>query len=136
MDKLVESEKYRIESYRQREHEKLQRDEEYFRSLISEYAAEKRSHDPKFKTEKTPYGSITFKKQQPKWNYDDQTLVTWLRENGHEELVRTKFEPVKTDLKKMFSVNSAGLVVSPDGEVVEGVMVEIRGDELVIKPEV
>lgn len=136
VNKVADAEKYRIEAYRTRELEKLQNDTEYFNSLVSEYAAHRRAIDPKFKSEKTPYGSLSFKKQQPKWNYDDEKLVSWLESNGVNELIRIKKEPVKTEIKKLFIPTESGVVVDPDGQQVEGITVEYRGDELVIKPEV
>lgn len=136
VNKLAQAEIYRIEDYRKRELDKLQSDEEYFRSLVGAYAEKRREADPKFKSEKTPYGSLTLKKQQPKWNYDDEKLVSWLEFNDCESLVRIKKEPVKPEIKKLFVVTESGEVVDPNGQVVEGVYVEHRGDELVIKPEV
>lgn len=136
VNKVADAEKYRIEAYREKELEKLQRDAEYFNSLVSEYAAQRRAADPKFKSEKTPYGSFTFKKQQPKWNYDDEKLVSWLESNGANDLIRVKKEPVKTEIKKLFIPTESGQVVDPEGQLVEGITVEYRGDELVIKPEV
>ncbi|KAF6576540.1 host-nuclease inhibitor Gam family protein [Paenibacillus polymyxa] len=127
---VADAEVYRIESYRKTEMEKAQRDEDYFRGLLSEYAARRREEDPKFKSVKTPYGSVSLKKQQPKWNYDDQALTSWLNDNGYDHLIRVKWEPVKTDIKKAFSVSDAGVVVDPNGEPVEGIQVEHRGDEL------
>ncbi|MNW43556.1 Bacteriophage Mu Gam like protein [compost metagenome] len=136
VNKLADAEKYRIETYRTRELDKLQRDMEYFNSLVSEYAAERRATDPKFKSEKTPYGTLSFKKQQPKWNYDDEKLVSWLENTGANELIRIKKEPVKAEIKKLFVPIESGVVVDPEGQMVDGIMVEYRSDELVIKPEV
>lgn len=136
VNRVADAEKHRIEAYRTRELEKLQRDTEYFNGLVSEYAADRRATDPKFKSEKTPYGSLSFKKQQPKWNYDDEKLVSWLEQNEANELIRIKKEPVKTEIKKLFIPTESGIVVDPDGQQVDGIMVEYRGDELVIKPEV
>ncbi|MCM3208527.1 host-nuclease inhibitor Gam family protein [Paenibacillus illinoisensis] len=133
---LADAEAYRIESYRKTELDKLQRDEDYFRGLLGVYANEQREKDPKFKSIKTPYGSVSFKKQQPKWNYNDKTLLSWLDENGYDHLIRIKWEPVKTDLKKEFKLHQDGFVVDANGERVEGIEVEFRGDEVVIKPEV
>ncbi|WP_433943502.1 host-nuclease inhibitor Gam family protein [Paenibacillus sp. SN-8-1] len=136
VNRLAAAELCRIEDYRKRELDKLQRDEEYFHGLVSGYALQRREADPKFKSEKTPYGSLTLKKQQPKWNYDDAKLVEWLKANERVDLIRVKEEPVKTDIKKQFTVTDSGAVVDPDGQKVEGIQVEHRGDELVIKPEV
>lgn len=136
VNKLAAAEICRIQDYQKRELDKLARDEEFFRSHVSAYAIMRREADPKFKSEKTPYGSLTLKKQQPKWNYDDAALVEWLESNERTDLIRIKKEPVKTDIKKLFSVTDSGSVVDPDGVPVEGIYVEHRGDELVIKPEV
>jgi phage host-nuclease inhibitor protein Gam len=136
VNKLAASEICRIEDYRKRELDKLQRDTEYFQGLVGVYAAQRREVDPKFKSEKTPYGSLTLKKQQPKWNYDDQKVVEWLDKNGYDHLIRVKEEPIKADIKKVFVVSDKGQVVDEDGVVVEGILVETRGDELVIKTEV
>lgn len=133
---LADAEVRRIEDYRQRELKKLQGDDNYFRGLIGEYAVTQRADNPKFKSEKTPYGSVNFKKQQLKWNYDDDRLVKWLEENEHTELIRTKREPIKTDIKKAFSVTESDAVVDSNGQIVEGVTIETRSDELVIKLEV
>ncbi|MDH6670215.1 hypothetical protein M2277_000859 [Paenibacillus sp. LBL] len=136
VNKLAAAEICRIQDYQKRELDKLAKDEEFFRTHISAYASMRKEADPKFKSEKTPYGSFTLKKQQPKWNYDDAKLVSWLEFNDCEDLVRIKKEPAKSEIKKMFVVTDSGEVVDPNGQVVEGIQVEFRGDELVIKPEV
>lgn len=136
VNRLADAEVYRIEDYRKRELEKLQRDEEFFHGLVGGYVSERRKADPKFKSEKTPYGSLTLKKQQPKWNYDDAKLVEWLERNECDSLIRIKKEPAKAEIKKLFIVTDSGEVVDPDGQLVDGIRVEFRSDELVIKPEV
>lgn len=129
---LANDEIERIEHYRKSELEKLADSEDFFKTLIQDYASRKRSEDPKYKSEKTPYGSISFRKQQPKWIYDDQALVDFLEENDHHELIRVKKEPVKTEIKKLFKVDN-GLVVDEHGQIVEGIRVEEQPDTLDIK---
>ncbi|MNP83541.1 Bacteriophage Mu Gam like protein [compost metagenome] len=62
--------------------------------------------------------------------------MSWLNDNGYDSLVRVKQEPNKVDIKKQFKLHPDGFVVDGNGERVEGIEVEFRGDEVVIKPEV
>lgn len=133
---MIDGEKERLEMFYERETSGLTDSENFFKQLISEYAARKRDEDPKFKSEKTPFGSIGFRKQQPKWLYDEELLIAFLEQNQYNELIRTKKEPVKTEIKKVFKVNDDGRVFDENGQVVEGITVEPQDDVLDIKPEV
>lgn len=135
VNKLAMAEMHRIEEYKNKEIEKLDRDNEYFQGLIGAYASAQRINDPKFKA-KTPYGSVSYRKQQPKWHYNDDELVGWLEANQANELIRVKKEPAKTEIKKLFIPTETGQVVDPDGQLVAGINVEYRSDELVVKVEV
>lgn len=125
----------RIEAYRKKEIDVLQGSEHFFKSLITEYAIKKREEDPKFRNEKTPYGSIGFRKQQPKWNYDDEALLTFLEENN-PALIRVKKEPVKTEIKKLFQVSDDGRVFDGNGQEVTGIKVEFLPETIDVKVEV
>ena len=95
----------------------------FFNFLLEEYYREQRKLDPKFKVS-TPYGKVTSRKQQPKWNYEEDRLLGWLRTNDLE-LIRIKEEVDKTELKKKYKVVN-GSVVTEDGEIVEGITIEER----------
>jgi U3 small nucleolar RNA-associated protein 14 len=136
VNQLADNELERIEEYRKREIEGLERSADFFKSLITEYAIRKRDMEPKFKSEKTPYGSIAFRKQQPKWIYDDETLVSFLEQNERTDLVRIKKEPEKAEIKKRFQVNEDGRVFDENGQQVTGIKVEFPSEELMIKLEV
>src|SRR5690606_9677828 len=101
-----------------------------FQSLIGEYALKRREEEPNFKSEKTPYGRITWTKRQPKWNYDDEKVITFLEMNMRDDLIRVKKEPVKTEIKKLFQVNEDGRVFDENGQEVPGISVEFIPDEL------
>jgi len=135
VNRIAEIELERIEHFRKKELESIQDNENFFRGLISEYAIRKRYEDPKFKI-KTPYGSVGFKKQQPKWNYDDKALIAYLNENELYDFVRVKQEPNKVEIKKQFNCTEDGRVYDPNGVEVQGIKVESKPDELVIKLEV
>lgn len=122
-----------IEQYRRSELEKLADNEEFFKSMIGEYAGKKRLEDPKFKTEKTPYGTIGFRKQQPKWHYDDEKLLKHLNENQLFEFIRFKEEVNKEEIKKFFQLNDDGKVFDTTGQEVEAIKVDILPEKLTIK---
>lgn len=136
INELADAEIERIENFRKQELENLQRSEDFFLGLINEYAQRRRAEDPKFKTEKTPYGSIGFRKQQPKWIYDEEKVVAYLNDNELYDFVRVKEEPKKAEIKKHFKVLDDGRVIDPDGQEVEGITVEFLPDALDVKVEV
>lgn len=133
IDELAAKEMERITSWREKECDSINHTKSFFEGLIMEYAMNERSKDKEFKSSKTPYGKVTFTKQQPKWNYDDQKLVSFLKDNGLYGLIRVKEEPVKTEIKKQFKLNDDGRVFDAEGQEVEGITVEFLEDKLFIK---
>lgn len=121
----------RIEEWKDTELKSFDRSINFFNFLLEEYYREQRKLDPKFKVS-TPYGKVTSRKQQPKWNYEEDRLLKWLKANDLE-LVRVKEEVDKAELKKKYKVVS-GNVVTEDGEIVEGITIEER--DPVVKVEV
>lgn len=135
VNQLADEEVSRIESYRKSELDKLQHSVDFFNSLIAEYAIKRKEEDPNFKSEKTPYGRIGFRKQQPKWEYDDEKVVEFLQKNDYWDLIRIKKEPVKTEVKKLFTPHSDGNVYDENGQVVEGITVTEQPEKLDVKVE-
>ncbi|MFS1511857.1 host-nuclease inhibitor Gam family protein [Chengkuizengella sp. SCS-71B] len=134
VNNLADEEVTRIEDYRKSELNSIEQSESFFKSLINEYAVVRRESDPKFTSEKTPYGKVGFRKQQAKWIYKDKELLKYL-DLEHSELIRIKHEPIKTEIKKRFKV-SKGKVYDENGQVVDGIVVEERPDIVEIKVEV
>lgn len=126
---LAEVEIEKIEMWLQQENEKAQHSIDYFQSLLAEYALKKREKNPRFKSIKLPNGALRFRKQQPKFKYDDETLVQSLKQVNREDLVRVKEMPDKTGVKKAFVVNGDKLINPETGEVIKGVEVEHREDK-------
>lgn len=131
--KIAEAEIQRIKDWLEKETAALDRSEEFFDGLIQDYAMRRRMEDPKFKKEKTPYGSIGFRKQQPKWNYDEEKLIQELKQKGRTDLIRVKEEADKANIKKAFQVVGDRVIDPNTGEVVEGIVVEHREDVLKIE---
>jgi len=130
-ENLAKAEIERITNWLKNENEKIQRSIEFFEMLIAEYLTTERQKDPKFKLS-TPYGKATFRKQQPKWNYDDIALLNWLKQNNMQEYIRIKEEVNKAELKKVLKVEG-NKAITEDGVVVEGITIEEQPEKLVIE---
>lgn len=126
---LAVAEISKIEEWMQSVNGSLQDDVDYFLGLLSAYALKKRDSDPKFKSKKLPNGAIRFKKQQPKFNYDNDTVIDSLKKSERTDLIRTKEEPDKSAIKKAFVINDDKLINPDTGEIVKGVEIEHRDDK-------
>jgi len=132
---LAAAERERINLYEQRELKSIVNQRSFFESLLSVYAMDQKEKDPKFKL-KTPYGSVGFRKQQPKWEYNDDILIKSLEDIGLDKLIRIKKEPDKAALKKTMKIMD-GQVMDPEtGALVEGVTVTPQLDKINISVEV
>ena len=135
VEQLAEAELYRIKAWLETETSKLDESKNYLESLLSSFALKQREIDPNWKKTSTPYGTVKFRKQQPKWHYDDAKLLESLKSAGRIDLIRTKEEPNKADLKKIAKVVGGQVVEPESGAVLEGVMVEEQDDAVVIEVE-
>ena len=125
---LANAEIEKIEEWLNSMNDQVQQSIDYFQSLLAEYAMEQRKNNPKFKSLKLPNGRIGFRKQQPKWNYDNDKLIEVLKTSKRTDLIRIKEELDKAAIKKAFVV-ADDKVINPDtGEVVEGIAIEQRED--------
>ncbi|WP_158629952.1 host-nuclease inhibitor Gam family protein [Cohnella sp. AR92] len=132
-ERLAEAELHRIRTWLECEKSALELDKQFFESQLGLYALNQRDADPKWTKASTPYGTVKFRKQQPKWHYDDATLVESLKSAGRIDLIRIKEEPNKVDLKKSVKV-VGGQVVDPEsGAVLDGVKVEEQADSVVVE---
>ena len=129
---LADSERTRIETWEQSELKKVQGSKEFFNGLLLQYAAEQRANDPKFKLS-TPYGKLGYRKQQPKWSYDEAAVLKFLEENNIEDLIRVKKEIDKATLKKSVKVMDGKAVIADTGEVIEGINIIEQEDALKIE---
>lgn len=127
---LADKETERIKEWQEQEEKGLNNSKEFFEGLLTEYFIRQREVDPKFKIS-TPYGKVSSRKQQPKWNYDNDKVLNWLKEND-TELIRIKEEINKVELKKKYQI-VGNEVVTEDGEIVEGITIENRPDSINIK---
>jgi phage host-nuclease inhibitor protein Gam len=130
---LAEAEISKIDAWLESVNEKVDRDAEYFQNMLAAYAQKRRNEDSKFKSLKLPHGKIAFRKQQPKWEYDDSKLLESLKSSGLDDLIRIKEEPDKTAIKKRLVV-SGEFAVNPDsGELIGGITIQQREDDFKVE---
>lgn len=125
---LANAEIEKIEEWLNSMNDQVQQSIDYFQSLLAEYALKQRKNDPEFKSLKLPNGRIGFRKQQPKWEYDNTKLVESLKASERTDLIRIKEEPDKSAIKKAFQVVDDKVVDTETGQVIEGITVEQRED--------
>ncbi|MBH8599097.1 MULTISPECIES: host-nuclease inhibitor Gam family protein [unclassified Thermoactinomyces] len=130
---LAESEIEKIYAWLEMVNGQIDWDLDYLTGLLTAYANELRHEDPEFKSMNLPNGKIGFRKQQPKWNYQEKTLVQSLKDLGRIDLIRIKEEPDKNGLRKAFKIQGNRVVDPETGMVIDGVSVEHREDELKIE---
>src|SRR5690606_15843611 len=132
---LAEAEIEKINAWAESENEKAQRSIDYFLGLLTQFAIEQRKKNPKFKSMKLPNGAIRFRKQQPKFHYDDEKLLESLKRTGKTDFIKVKEVPDKAAVKKSFILHEDKLVDPDTGEFIEGVTVEHREEKIEVTPE-
>ncbi|MEA4963984.1 host-nuclease inhibitor Gam family protein, partial [Lutispora sp.] len=129
---LAETERYRIDSWEKGETESIDRSIAYFEGLLGQYLIEQRNKDPKFKIS-TPYGQVIMRKQQPKWEYEDKTVIEYLKSVGLNGLIRIKEELNKVDLKKTVTVEEGRAILQ--GVELPGVNIYDQPDRVIVEVE-
>lgn len=107
----------------------------YFTAKLEEYFANVPHKATKTQESYTlPGGKLILKKQQPKFEVDDDTLVPWLKSNFMAHLVKVKESADWATLKKVVNVSGSG-VTTDEGEVIPGVTVTQRPDVFKVEME-
>jgi hypothetical protein len=122
---IADQERERIAAWQESETAKLLRDADYFRGILTEYAASERAVNDR-KSITLPHGVVKSRLGQPKWSVTDETLE-WARANS-PDLIAVK-ESVNLSLLKTAATaeptDSLGLVaITADGEIIPGVSIE------------
>lgn len=109
----------------------------YFTAKLEEYFANVPHKATKTQESYTlPGGKLIRKKQQPKFETDDEALVPWLEENFMGQLVKVKKSADWAALKKICSVTPDGEHVATDeGEIIPGITVTQRPDVFKVEME-
>ncbi|MFP3393275.1 host-nuclease inhibitor Gam family protein [Brevibacillus sp. SIMBA_040] len=130
---LANKEKARIQEWLDKETRTIEESRQFFNMLIEEYARGQRARDPKWKAS-TPYGKVSFRKQPPKWEYDEKKALDTVESAGLGQFIRVKKELDKVALKGNVQVLEDGRIVEPEsGAVIEGVLVFTQPEALKIE---
>jgi phage host-nuclease inhibitor protein Gam len=127
-EKLAMAEIERIQIWFNQEADKIKNQKAFFEGYITEYATEQRRLNSKFKIS-TPYGKVSFRKQQPRWDYNEEEVINWAKQNDRTDLVRVKEELDKKQLK-WYAKQVDNYAVTEDGEVIPGIEI-IEQDEAI-----
>lgn len=130
---FAEKEINEIKEWLNGENSKLEDSIEHFESLLTKYAMELKDDDDDLKTKNLPAGKMQFRKQQPKWNYNNDKLLEAVKSAGLNELVKVKERVDKRQLKKQVEVAGSKIINAETGEVIDGVEVQERGEKFKIK---
>ena len=80
------------------------------------------------KTIKLPNGTLSIRKQPPKYIYNDEEVLSFLKENNLNDYIRVKEEVNKKDLKKAAKITNNNQMMI-DGKEVPGVVVVPQDDK-------
>ena len=80
------------------------------------------------KTIKLPNGTLSIRKQPPKYIYNDEEVLSFLKENNLNDYIRVKEEVNKKDLKKATQINNNNQIMI-NGKEIPGVVVVPQDDK-------
>ena len=120
-NKQIESFTEKVNSWRNSQVYTIDNTENYFISLLEEYARIQLS-DSKKKSIKYPFGTLSFKKMPDKYVYDDETLMHYIKERDLNQFIRVKEEINKKDLKSALTIKDGAACFND--EKIEGVAFE------------
>ncbi|TDX53156.1 host-nuclease inhibitor Gam family protein [Orenia marismortui] len=126
-EELAAERKLMIDRWLSDETSKIDTKIEYFEDLLADYARMLKERDPKLKTYSLPFGKLKFRKQKPKWKYEEDKLLRFLKLTGIDA-IKVKEKVDKQALKNMVKIVGNKVVHTETGEVIDGVEIEERGE--------
>lgn len=128
----IEKEIREVEQCLEEENSKLNNSIEFMESKLYSYAQQLKEENPELKTHKLPFGQLQFRKQRPKWNYDNDKLLSFAEEK-YEDLIKVKKSVDKRKLKSQAKIVDGKVIIEKTGEVIEGVEVVERPEKFKVK---
>lgn len=121
----------RINSWREQSIKQYEDLKEYFEGLIKEHIFEQRKVDKDYKIS-TPYGKAYIRTSPEKWEYNEEVLIKWLKNNNNKELINVKETVDKNNLKKIAAAVKNEVVDINSGEIIEGITVKDGEKQVII----
>lgn len=131
VDQEVERQMRLYQEYRENRLRPLDSQIAFYEEALKTFAMNEYAETNK-KTIKLPNGTLSIKKQQPKYVYNDDEVLEFLQENNLNDYIRTKAEVNKKDLKKNAVINNNNQLVI-NGKEVPGVVVIPQEDKFEVK---
>lgn len=128
----------RVNAYRDMQIKPLESQKAYYSKLLQNFT-EKELAESNKRSIKLPYGTLSMKKQQPKWEYgDEKELVKLLQENNLNNLISEKVTHSldKKSFKDFVAVTDNGVVLVTEDKTtipLPGVSVITQEDKFTIK---
>lgn len=122
-----------IKMFKESNIEKIEKQQEYFATILKQFLlSELSKKKTSSKSIKLPYGTLSLKKQQPSYTYDDELAIKFFEENN-SEYVNEKITKTldKTLIKR--GLNVVGNSVMYDDVAVPGIVVEEKEPKFEIK---
>lgn len=87
-DEEIERNQKAINIFREKRQAEINRKKDYLSGILKDFAM-KELEGKKTKTIKLPYGNLSFKKQQPKYVYEEEEILTKMVKEINPDLVKT-----------------------------------------------
>lgn len=135
-EELINQELKRVqreyEAYKTREFNRIDGQIQYFSGLLESYAT-KELQNSKKRSIKLPHGTLSIKKQQDKYDYDEEAILECLKKNKQDKFIKVQtVETVnKKDLKKEGFSHNGKLYL--DNIEVKGVVITAQPDKFEVK---
>jgi hypothetical protein len=135
-EELINQELERVqreyEAYKTREFNRIDGQIQYFSGLLESYAT-KELQNSKKRSIKLPHGTLSIKKQQDKYDYDEEAILECLKKNKQDKFIKVQtVETVnKKDLKKEGFSHNGKLYL--DNIEVKGVVITAQPDKFEVK---
>lgn len=102
-DKEINDFSERVNSFRTKQTSSLDSAINFFTQILEKYAQNELDGSKK-KSIKLPFGTLQFKKSVDKYEYEEDILIKYIKDNDLTGLTRTKVELNKADFKKAIKV--------------------------------
>lgn len=128
----LERVKREYEAYKTKEFNRIDGQIQYFSGLLESYAT-KELQNSKKRSIKLPHGTLSIKKQQDKYDYDEEAIIECLKKNKQDKFIKVQtVETVnKKDLKKEGFSHNGKLYL--DNIEVKGVVITAQPDKFEAK---
>lgn len=128
----LERVKREYEAYKTKEFNRIDGQIQYFSGLLESYAT-KELQNSKKRSIKLPHGTLSIKKQQDKYDYDEEAILDCLKKNKQDKFIKVQtVETVnKKDLKKEGFSHNGKLYL--DNIEVKGVVITAQPDKFEVK---